>query len=255
MSPRIFSERDIHLHLDGELPADEAAAFEAWLAAHPEMQALSQRYAEDRDRLRAALAGVIDEPVPVRLSDRLTTRQRTVPLWLRYAAAAVLLVMGGLAGYFVSEEMQHDRLEQLADSAIDAHVIYAAEKSRAVEVAADQREQLQGWLSARVGVKLAAPDLTAQGYEFLGGRLLPFGKEPAAQFMYQDAAGKRVSIYFTRDETGETTKLDFKGEASARALYWLRNGYGCVITGDLPDDALRAMARATYQQVISQGEG
>ena len=31
MMQKEFSERDIHLALDGELPDDEAAAFEQWL--------------------------------------------------------------------------------------------------------------------------------------------------------------------------------------------------------------------------------
>ncbi|RUZ79222.1 anti-sigma factor, partial [Mesorhizobium sp. M7A.F.Ca.US.003.02.2.1] len=33
MIRRDFSERDIHMALDGELPADERAAYDAWLDA------------------------------------------------------------------------------------------------------------------------------------------------------------------------------------------------------------------------------
>ena len=39
MTRRDFSERDIHMALDGELPGDERAAYDAWLDANPEMKA------------------------------------------------------------------------------------------------------------------------------------------------------------------------------------------------------------------------
>ena len=41
MIARDFNERDIHLALDGELPEDDRAAYEAWLSAHPDMKARS----------------------------------------------------------------------------------------------------------------------------------------------------------------------------------------------------------------------
>ncbi|RWD44948.1 MAG: anti-sigma factor, partial [Mesorhizobium sp.] len=67
MTRRDFSERDIHMALDGELPGEERVAYDAWLEANPEMKAKSARYIADRAALRAALAGVMDEPVPARL--------------------------------------------------------------------------------------------------------------------------------------------------------------------------------------------
>ncbi|TJW89953.1 MAG: anti-sigma factor, partial [Mesorhizobium sp.] len=69
MTRRDFSERDIHMALDGELPVDERVAYDAWLEAVPEMKARRDRYVADRAALRAAFAGVLDEPVPVRLQN------------------------------------------------------------------------------------------------------------------------------------------------------------------------------------------
>src|SRR5690606_24912910 len=68
MSGRDFTERDIHMALDGELPGEDRAGYEAWLAANPDMQARRTRYAGDADALRSAFAGVLDEPVPARLT-------------------------------------------------------------------------------------------------------------------------------------------------------------------------------------------
>ena len=48
MTRRDFSIRDIHMALDGELPADEREDFAHWLETNPEMKALNARFAADR---------------------------------------------------------------------------------------------------------------------------------------------------------------------------------------------------------------
>ena len=44
MSRRDFTERDIHMALDGELPGEERADYEAWLDANPEMKATERSF-------------------------------------------------------------------------------------------------------------------------------------------------------------------------------------------------------------------
>jgi anti-sigma factor RsiW len=256
MTTRGYSDRDIHLALDGELPADDRQGFDRWLEAHPDMRALAQRFTEDREQLKAELDSILDEQVPERLS-RIIAARDGMPahrnrIW-RYAAAAALLAVGGVAGYFAAPRLNANTpaLIQMADSAIDAHNIYSNEKLHVVEVGADQRDHLQGWLSKRVGVKLIAPDLKNQGFELIGGRLLPSGKKTAAQFMYQDATGNRVSLYVTRDETGADTGYRMLEENGSRAIYWLDGGYGCAVAGAAPEKLLSAIADATYSQLLA----
>lgn len=79
-----------------------------------------------------------------------------------------MLAIGGVGGYVAG--IGHFGLEdpakdQLAEQAIAAHVIYAAEKRHAVEVPASDKDHLQTWLSNRVGLKLVAPDLAAEGFQ------------------------------------------------------------------------------------------
>lgn len=258
MTTRSYSERDIHLALDGELPVDDRVGFDRWLDTHPDMRALAQRFAEDRDQLKVELDPILEERVPERLARIVTATDETIParssprFW-RYAAAAAIFVAGGLSGYLVTPRLTSNTpaLIQMADSAIDAHNIYSSEKLHVVEVGADQQDHLQGWLSKRVGVKLIAPDLKNQGFELVGGRLLPSGKKTAAQFMYQDATGNRVSLYVTRDETGADTGYRVLEENGARAIYWLDGGYGCAVAGAAPEKLLSAIADATYSQLLA----
>jgi anti-sigma factor RsiW len=264
MTMREFSERDIHLALDGELPQDERAAYERWLETNPDMQAKSRRYDADRDLLRGALAGVLDEPVPDRLAKIVAGETQSAPRssgswrW-RMAAAALIFAAGGLSGYFLGASgwrPVNGTATQLADGAIAAHTIYAAEKLHVVEVGANQKEHLVGWLSKRIGVTLVAPDLSAEGFELIGGRLLPAAAtKTAAQFMYQDRTGNRISLYVASDSSNTETGFRLLEEGDTRALYWLDDGYGCAVAGNLPEKALLKIANTAYRQLLQGMKG
>ncbi|TIS93080.1 MAG: anti-sigma factor [Mesorhizobium sp.] len=259
MSRRDFSERDIHMALDGELPGDERAAYDAWLEANPEMKAKSARYIADRAALRAAFAGVLDEPVPARLrkvvlGEAPARTPASGSRWWLAAAAAAVLAVGGLGGYFagIGGVGREDEAEdQLAEQAIAAHVVYAAEQRHAVEVPAADKDHLQTWLTNRVGLKLVAPDLTAEGFQLVGGRLLPAGQGKAAMLLYEDAKGERVSLFVTA-ESAEKAKGTYAVEADGpEAVYWLDKGYGCAVVGSLPRERLAAVAKSAYGQLLA----
>jgi anti-sigma factor RsiW len=177
----------------------------------------------------------------------------------RYAAAAVVLAAAGLSGYFIGRHADLNvgptALRSIAENAVAAHMVYANEKRHVVEVGADQADHLNAWLSNRVGVKLVAPNLTPGGFDLVGGRLLPFGGSTAAQFMYQDPTGNRLSLYVTKDETRQDSGYRLMQAGGADTLYWLDGGYGCALTGNLPEKALTQLADMTYDQLVkSAGE-
>ncbi|MDF3153195.1 anti-sigma factor [Mesorhizobium sp. M7A.F.Ca.CA.001.09.2.1] len=258
MIRRDFSERDIHMALDGELPADERAAYDAWLDANPEMKARSARFTADRTALRAAFAGVLDEAVPARLRKVVLGEapvKAAVPRSRWWLAAAVLLVAaGGLGGYLAGVDGigQEDPAEdRLAEQAIAAHVIYAAEKRHAVEVPASDKDHLQTWLSNRVGLKLVAPDLTANGFQLVGGRLLPAGESKAAMLLYEDGNGQRISLFVTTESTENAKGTYAATQDGPEAVYWLDKGYGCAVVGSLPRERLNEVARNAYTQLVN----
>ena len=254
MTVRDYSEQDIHLALDGEMPDEDAAGYRAWLEGNPEMSARAERYAADRGRMREALAGVIDEPVPARLTGAVSEGSPVAGhAWFRRAAAAaILLAAGGIGGYLLGDAGLQDTSPErsIAQDAIAAHAVYAAEKLHVVEVGADQKDHLVGWLSKRVGLSLVAPDLTAQGFELVGGRLLPSGETTAAQFMYQDRSGNRVSLYVTSEAGAPDTGFRLVEAERAKAYYWLDDGYGCAVAGTVPEERLMAVTNAAYRQLL-----
>jgi anti-sigma factor RsiW len=258
MSQRDFTERDIHMALDGELPEEERAEFKAWLDANPEMKARSQRFEADRARLRDTFAGVLDERVPDGLSRIVTGEAKksstAAPRWRMAAAAALLLAIGAGGGYLAGIDglgLEAQAEDELAEEAIAAHTIYSAEQRHAVEVGANDKDHLLGWLSKRLGLTLIAPDLTAEGFELVGGRLLPAGQKTAAHLLYEDAKGNRISIYVTA-EGEEKAKGIYKDEnGAASAIYWLDKGWGCAVVGTLRQDQLLDVGRKAYRQLLA----
>lgn len=254
---RTFTETDIHLALDGELPADEQADFEGWLVVNPDMSTLQKRYVQDRERLRMALEPIYLEPIPSMMAATVAgdARAKTSKwAWSRYAAATVLLALFGVGGFYIGRNSESGTrsiaLKPIAENAVAAHLIYANEKRHVVEVGADQADHLNAWLSNRVGVKIIAPDLKSGGYDLVGGRLLPFNGKTAAQFMYQDPTGNRLSLYVTKDETRQDSGYRFARDRGTDTLYWLDGGYGCALTGNLPEKALTQLADITYDQLV-----
>lgn len=254
-----FTERDIHLALDGELPAERLRDFNTWLDANPEMKLRAARFDADRQRLSTALGPVAYEAVPGRLTATIfgkSSEMAGLKPWRRNAVAAGLLLVGLAGGYALGisgggQGNMADAGEPIALRAVSAHQIYAAEKLHVVEVGADQKEHLVGWLSNRVGTGLSAPDLSSEGFSLIGGRLLPSGDTVAAQFMYQDQSGNRISLYVTSAAGGAETGFRLFEHAGARAFYWVDGGFGFAIAGGISGAVMEAVAHSAYRQLLA----
>jgi anti-sigma factor RsiW len=152
-----------------------------------------------------------------------------------------------------------------------AHAVYQPEQRHPVEVPAAQQEHLVQWLSKRLGRPLKVPLLTAQGYDLVGGRLLPGDTGARAQFMYQNMAGERVTLYlgalvptpaaqslpragpaapsFQPTPRASETAFRFTEEGPVPGFYWTDQGFGYALSGQLSRPALQALAIAVYQQL------
>jgi anti-sigma factor RsiW len=207
-------------------------------------------YAEQTAALKREFEAVMTEPIPARMFLRR-------PPWIGYAKAAMLVAVGIAVGLSIPavrprvvDPVAGTTPTPFALRAVRAHAIYAAEVRHPVEVDASQHEHLVKWLSKRLGLDLKIPVLAAEGFELLGGRLLPGPEGPVAQFMYQDPSGKRLTLYVSRSgRTETTTAFRFAKEGPVSVFYWIDPNCGYALSGELDKPALARVATAVYRQL------
>ena len=243
-----ISENDLHAYVDDRLDAAARRAVEAQLADSPEDAARVQAYREQNAALRAMFDPVLNEPVPERLRRVDATRRSA-----RFAVAAGWLIVGIFSGW-IAHALVGTRgastPTSFARQAALAHTVYSPEVRHPVEVGADQQEHLVNWLSKRLGAKLKTPVLTAEGFELVGGRLLPGDQGAVAQFMYQDTRGKRLTLYVSRLAGGQRdTAFRFAQEERIAVFYWIDGPLGYALSADLPKQDLLAIATSVYKQI------
>ncbi len=278
--PRPTDER-LSAWLDGELAPAQAEEVQAWLAAHPEEAARVRLWAADRDALRARLAPMADEPVPESLARAVWQTPRgalgaRAASW-RWAAGFLVFALGGALGSVATSHWQRTSLAGSPAStgamaaepawvqrAAVAHAVYTPEQRHPVDVAVKapsaeesraQEEHLVRWLTRRLGFPVRLFDLRDQGFELVGGRLLPDAAGPSAQLMYQamqaPAAGgtpPRVTVYLRKPEDRTDFAFRYERQGDVGLFYSVEGGVGYALAGSLPRERLLALAEAIYRQ-------
>jgi anti-sigma factor RsiW len=197
---------------------------------------------------------VLLEPIPARLHLRR-------PPWIAYARAASVLAVGIAIGLAMPYAWRgapgpgpglaaSPPPAGLPARAARAHLVYAAEVRHPVEVDASQQEHLVAWLSKRLGTKLKVPVLSEEGYELLGGRLLPGPDGPVAQFMYQETAGRRLTLYVSaRAKSEGQTAFRYAQEGAVSVFYWIDGNWGYALSGEIDRPALSRISTSVYRQL------
>ncbi|MBB5459570.1 anti-sigma factor [Paraburkholderia sp. Cpub6] len=270
--------RALSAYVDGELPEEQRAAIETQLRQHPQATARVAAWRAQKAALRA-LCGAPDSDARQaqagqRADDRQQTAEagersyagsqpteaeepafivvrRTRPWWQRAGLAACWLAAGaGLAlalgplaprltgGAWSGFGGQPAGFAQRADV---AYAVYSPERRHPVEVAASEEEHLITWLSKRLNRPLSVPSLQEYGYSLVGGRLLPGEAGPAAQFMYENQAGARLTLYVTGVTRDETAFRLFR-DGNRRTFYWISDGMGYALSGAIAEGKLREIA-------------
>jgi anti-sigma factor RsiW len=270
MNPAI-DDLTLHAWLDGELPPQRHAEVEAWLQANPEDAARVRLWAADRELMRARLSGVLDEPLPAALEQLVWRKAWAAGAgWQRWVAALAVFALGGALGAGLMWRAQAAATALAAGEpawvrrAAVAHAVYVPEVRHPVEVAAKEEQHLSGWLTKRLDVPVKVFDLRAQGFELVGGRLLPDAVGPSAQLMYQsmdpqeasgaDAKPVRVTVYLRKPDRAAPAAFRYERQGELGLFYWVEGATaqggpcGYALVGALPRERLLALAEAIYRQ-------
>jgi anti-sigma factor RsiW len=247
-------------YADGQLPEGERDAVDAYLLANPEAAAEIALIQRQNDAIRTLFGPAGAEAVPARLRPRRLAAEigpRRIRSWGWAAAAVVLVGLGLGTGWFARPlfDARPASATLIAD-AVNAHTVYVAENRHAVEVGSDDSAHLSTWLSNRLDTTLGMPNLDAQGFALVGGRLLPGEPDTggrAAQLMYENADQQRVTIYVTAALPGGEPAYQFAAYDGAEAFYWANARITCTVVGTLPQEQMKTLAGAIYAQ-LTEGD-
>ena len=255
---RPLTDEELHALVDAQGSPEDLAALRMQLADDPDAQGRYDQWQRQRDNLHRLHAQVLSEEVPSTLLKAAQAGQAvraTGYHWWRYGGMAAGVVMAFGAGWLANTNWQGMGGREFVHQAVLAHAVYTPEIRHPVEVSAQEQQHLVQWLSKRLDKPLKVPDLTAQGFDLVGGRLLPGEAGARAQFMFQDAAGQRITLYLgavdkaTAGVSSRETGFRFEPQAGVPSFYWVDQGFGYALAGQLPRAALMQLAQAVYRQL------
>ncbi len=141
-------------------------------------------------------------------------------------------------------------LAAVAAEAADSYAVFSPDPVHPVELKAEESEQLTGWISARLRRPIAAPDLAAEGYRFMGGRLVATPHGPAGLFMYDDDRGTRLVVLARMMEFDRDTPMAEYTQGAVAGFAWADRGIGYSLVG--PATATTARLHALADEIRRQ---
>ena len=256
-TPAPITQDELMAFIDGELDADRTQIIELQMQHDGELEATIAALRAQQQALRASLDPVLDEPIPARL---LRIYKPAHFSRARIAAALGWMTLGVIVGtllngyvlspkphVYAQHKSAHD-LPRFVHQAVVAYGVFAPEVHHPVELGSADAQALNTWLSKRLQRQMQAPDLTQLGFSLMGGRLLPGEtNKPAAQFMYEDRQGQRITMYLRgmAEPTAETA-FRFVEQGAVNTFYWVEGDWGYALSGELSRNQLLQIAQSIH---------
>ena len=211
------SDSELNALVDDELEPARQAEIEAWLADNLETAQRVARYRAQSAGLHALYDDILNEELPASTAALLDVRRAGVLAWAAMAAAIALFVVGAAGGWLVRGDGVPDTGAQIASalttspintSPIDtqvlmqrasmAHVVSRQDELRTPAVGGSAA--MGDYIADRMGKQVCVPSLESFGYDMVGGRVLPDTDGLAAQFVFADEQGRKVSLYVRSEQ-------------------------------------------------------
>jgi anti-sigma factor RsiW len=221
-------------YVDSELKEDKLTELESHLRTCPSCAAEALGRLQMKRMTQATGARYMPTP-QFRLRIEQTIKAKRKPLWAVAwlpkvaVAAAVLVVVIGIAGLWV----RHSSREQVLTELADLHVATLA-SANPVDVVSTDRHTVKPWFAGKLPFSFNLPELQGTPFKLDGGRVAYFEHNPGAQLLF--GVGKhQVSVFIFQDHpntmlgAGTTTasKLSFNIET------WTEGGLRYVVISDV----------------------
>ena len=247
----------MNAYCDGELDPISAVEFERRLADDKTLKARYDRLlalrravrslpqydapSSLRARIQSALdAGHADRPRDV-IRPVQTGRGRRRSSSLQALAAAA--VFGAVISSSVLLTIErYDSREEVARQVVAGH-IRSLLASQPFDVASSDRHTVKPWFTSRLPESPQVPDLVAQGFVLVGGRVDVVGQDPVATIVYKHAAH---TVSLTTLRPGRS--VSDQAIAGYNVRSWSDAQFTYVAVSDLPSVDL-----ASFERAFSEG--
>jgi len=126
------------------------------------------------------------------------------------------------------------------------HRVYSRQQRHLAEVPASDADHIVEWLTESVGVSFALPDLTGEGLQFRGARLLVAEGKPVGELLYRNDDDDVIAICFMKASNKapgtKTQGLDETIRDDIGLISWTRPNASYVVVGPSSEATLTQIA-------------
>jgi anti-sigma factor RsiW len=246
-------ELQLTAYCDGELDPAAAGEFERRLAADELLKARYTRLMSLRQAVRALPQVDLPSDLQAKIQARLkaeterSTAERpsnvsNVTVLRRrswsFQALAASAVFGAVISGSVLKTIDRFGQEDTVASEVVAGHIRGLLAPQPFDIASSDRHTVKPWFTSRLPESPQVPDLAAQGFALLGGRVDVINNRPVATIVYKHAAH---TVSLTTLRPGQTVPEQTIAGYNVRS--WSDGNFTYVAVGDLPSADLAVFER------------
>ena len=243
-------ELQMNAYCDGELDPASAIDFERRLATDGSLKARYDRLLS----LRRAVRSLPQFEMPRGLQDRINSAldaerpgqagrsvqagRLTRRSWSFQALAAAAVFGAVISSSVMLTIERYGQREDVARQVVAGH-IRGQLATQPFDVASSDRHTVKPWFTSRLPASPQVPDLAAQGFVLVGGRVDVIGHDPVATIVYKHAAH---TVSLTTLPTGQS--VSDQAVAGYNVRSWSDAQFSYVAVSDLPSADLATFERA-----------
>ena len=249
------TNQELMAYVDKALDAKRQADVDVFLRKNPVIGTELNEYMQINQAFHRMFDPVLEERIPNRLLNFDKPKRRLFSL-AQAASLLIAIMLGSVIGWMArGENLQlfwapHSQTMVMVEDAFSYHAVYTPEVRHPVEVTRDQQTHLVKWLTKRLKTKVQVPNLSNLGFDLLGGRLLTTGDHPAAQFMYENAKGQRVTLFSRKREQSEAASaFRYASRDDINGFYWVDDELSFALIADIPKQRVSELAHYVYEDL------
>jgi anti-sigma factor RsiW len=247
-------ELQMNAYCDGELDPASAIEFERRLADDDSLKALYNRLLS----LRRAVRSLPQDDLPPGLQARIQSaldadrpgqvgrpgqagrpRQRS---WSFQALAAAAVFGAVMSSSVMLTIERYDLHQDVAREVVAGH-IRSLLAPQPFDVASSDRHTVKPWFTSRLPESPQVPDLAAQGFVLVGGRVDVVGHDPVATIVYKHA---KHTVSLTTLPPGQS--VSDRAIAGYNVRSWSDAEFTYIAVSDIPPEDL-----ASFERAFSEG--